>query len=151
MPSDLLQQAREVFAHDRFATDLTGITLHAAALKAAGRSGTATCHLTVQPVHRNAAGIVMGGVLFTLADFAFAVASNLPHVAAGESLCWCSLNSTIHYLTTGSDNQLRATAHCIRQGRSTCLYSIHIHDGKGVLLATVETTGMKTTFHPNKQ
>ncbi len=151
MTHNLLQQAREIFAHDRFATDLTGITLQEATLSADGRSGAAVCHLSVQPIHRNAAGIVMGGVLFTLADFAFAVASNLPHIAAGESLCWCSLNSTIHYLTTSTDNLLCATTHCMRQGGSICLYNIHIYDSKGGLLATVETTGMRTTFRSNKQ
>ncbi len=143
---DLLQQACEVFAHDRFATDLTGVTLEAVAMDADGRSGSATCRLALQPHHRNAGGIVMGGVLFTLADFAFAVACNLPQVAAGTPLCWCSLDSTIHYLTTGHSDTLIATAHCVRQGRSTCLYSIRLHDGDGVLLATVETTGMKVAF-----
>ncbi len=151
MSHDLLQQAREVFARDLFATDITGVTLCEVSLNADRRSGNATCHLTLQPHHRNAAGIVMGGVLFTLADFAFAVASNLPHLAAGESLCWCSLNSTIHYLTTSSNNTLCATAQCVRQGRTSCLFSIRILDGDGVLLATVETTGMKVSFRPNKQ
>ena len=32
--------------------------------------------MKIEPRHRNAAGIIMGGAIFTLADFAFAVASN---------------------------------------------------------------------------
>ena len=36
----------------------------------------ARCSLTLEAKHKNALGAVMGGVYFTLADFAFAVASN---------------------------------------------------------------------------
>jgi len=36
----------------------------------------AICSLTLEAKHKNALGAVMGGVYFTLADFAFAVASN---------------------------------------------------------------------------
>jgi acyl-CoA thioesterase len=38
--------------------------------------GRATVKMTIEPYHFNAAGTVHGGAIFTLADFAFAVASN---------------------------------------------------------------------------
>jgi acyl-CoA thioesterase len=38
--------------------------------------GYAKVHCAVTEMHLNARGVVMGGVLFTLADFAFAVAAN---------------------------------------------------------------------------
>ena len=37
--------------------------------------GYAKCSLEIQPHHLNAANTVMGGAIFTLADFAFAVAT----------------------------------------------------------------------------
>ena len=39
----------------------------------------AVCSMEIRKSHRNAAGNVMGGVIFTLADFAFAVSSNNVH------------------------------------------------------------------------
>ena len=38
--------------------------------------GQAVTRMAVQPWHLNAVGIVQGGAIFTLADYAFAVASN---------------------------------------------------------------------------
>ena len=60
---------REFFAKDRFATR-NGITLEEVA------EGRARARLAVGPEHLNAAGVVQGGAVFTLADFAFAAASN---------------------------------------------------------------------------
>ena len=39
-------------------------------------AGTATASMQIKPYHYNAAGTVHGGAIFTLADFAFAAASN---------------------------------------------------------------------------
>ena len=54
----------------------------------------AKCTLEVQERHRNAMGAVMGGVYFTLADFAFAVAANWQEIGT------VSLHSDIAYLGT---------------------------------------------------
>ena len=62
-----LDEARAYFAGDRFATE-NGMTLDAIG------EGTAVCSVTLSPRHQNANGGIMGGVIFTLADFAFAVA-----------------------------------------------------------------------------
>ena len=63
-----LEQIREFFAKDRFATD-NGATIEEV------DDGYAKCSLEIQPHHLNAANTVMGGAIFTLADFAFAVAT----------------------------------------------------------------------------
>ncbi len=42
------------------------------------------CSLKLGPDHLNAGGTVQGGVVFTLADFAFAIACNLEDVEAGN-------------------------------------------------------------------
>ena len=64
-----LEQIREFFAKDRFATD-NGATIEEV------DDGYAKCSLEIQPHHLNAANTVMGGAIFTLADFAFAGASD---------------------------------------------------------------------------
>ena len=62
-----IDEIREIFRHDTFATN------NGAVIDEVGE-GYAKCSLTIGDGHRNAAGGVMGGVPFMLADFAFAVA-----------------------------------------------------------------------------
>ena len=62
-----LEEARAFFARDLYASEATGCVIDAVGDR------YARCSLTLQPYHRNAVGQVMGGVSFTLADFAFAV------------------------------------------------------------------------------
>lgn len=61
---------QEFFRADRFATD-AGIEIIEA------RAGYARARLTVGADHLNAGGRTQGGALFTLADFAIAVAANM--------------------------------------------------------------------------
>ena len=68
MPS--LEDIRERFAGDRYAAH-SGIIIEEA------REGYARCSMVIQPYHLNALNSVQGGALFTLGDFAFAVASSL--------------------------------------------------------------------------
>lgn len=144
MSDTLLDKARTRFSQDRFAADVTGITLTEASLPADGKGGYAACCLTLQDRHRNANGDVMGGVLFTLADYAFAVASNMAAVASASKLQWVSLHSSIHFLSAARGTTLTAVTHCLKQGHSTCLYAIAVSDDSGTLVAQVETTGMRT-------
>ena len=65
MDAQKLEQIQKVFANDRFATD-NGAVIEQV------DEGYAKCWLEIQPHHLNAAGTVMGGAIFTLADFAFA-------------------------------------------------------------------------------
>jgi acyl-CoA thioesterase len=47
--------------------------------------GRATARMAVQPAHLNALGIVQGGAIFTLADFAFAINVNITYLKAVNS------------------------------------------------------------------
>ena len=64
-----LRRIRETFAKDRFATENGAIIEEV-------REHYARCSIKLTERHFNAAGGVMGGVHFVLADFAFAVATN---------------------------------------------------------------------------
>ena len=97
----------------------------------------ARCTLRVEERHRNAMGAVMGGVYFTLADFAFAVAANWQEIGT------VSLTSDIAYLGTAKGDRLTAEAVCVKNGRTTSYYRIEVKDEFGKLAAIVNTTGYK--------
>lgn len=64
-----LEELNDFFGHDRFAE-------HAGCRIVEGSRDHAVCELDIKDHHRNALGNVMGGAIFTLADFALAIASN---------------------------------------------------------------------------
>lgn len=123
-----LKEIQERFKADRFAAAMGAEILEA-------RPGRAKCALTLGEVHRNAAGGVMGGVAFTLADFAFAVAANC------EKMGTVSLSSQIAYLSRPKGERLIAVANRVKEGRSTCYYTVDITDELGTPVAQVTTTG----------
>lgn len=119
-----------LFEKDRFATD-NGAVIEEV------DDHYAKCVLKIGDRHRNAMGAVMGGVYFTLADFAFAVASNWQQVGT------VSLNSEIAYLGSAKGDTLSAEAVCVKNGRTTSYYRIDVRDGQGNLVAAVNTTGYR--------
>ena len=124
-----LEQIRAYFANDRFASEGLGAVIEQA------EPGHAVCRMEIQPQHCNALGKPMGGAIFTLADFAFAVAAN-----AGQQPA-VSLSSQIAYLSTAKGNVLIAEARAVKRGRSTCYYQIDVSDELGTAVACVTTTG----------
>lgn len=124
--------ARTVFSSDRYACEVTGIQIDHVG------EHTATCSLHVDARHRNARNTVMGGVLFTLADFCAAVAANSETM---DCLQWVSLDSTIHFLSPALGDSLKVTCTALKTGRSTALYqSIIESPDNGKTVAIVETT-----------
>ena len=130
----LTEQARTVFVSDRYATELTGIQIDLVA------DHEAHCSLALEAHHRNARGVAMGGALFTLADFAAAVAANTDCLADGD-LHWVSLDANIHFLSPALGNSLKATCSPLKLGRTTALYQTLIESpDNGKRIAIVETT-----------
>ena len=125
-----LEEAREFFAQDRYATELTGITVEEIA------EHFSVCRLALTEKHRNAVGGVMGGVVYTLCDFAFAVATNDAehHVV--------TVVSQISYLSAAKGSTLYATANMVKDGRRTCFYTVTVTDELGTQVAVASTTGM---------
>lgn len=119
-----------LFEKDRFATD-NGAVIDEV------DDHYARCSLHIEAKHRNAMGAVMGGVYFTLADFAFAVAANWQEIGT------VSLNSEIAYLGAARGDVLSAEAVCVKNGRTTSYYRIEVKDGQGNLAAIVNTTGYR--------
>ena len=78
-----LEEIEAVFANDRFATEAAGCRV------VSGERGRAVCSMELADVHRNAMGNVMGGAIFTLADFALAICCNIgeePTVSVDSSI-----------------------------------------------------------------
>ena len=121
------EETRRLFQNDRFATD------NGAVIDEVDDS-YAKCSLKIEDRHRNAMGAVMGGVYFTLADFALAVASNW------EKMGNVSLNSEITYLTAAKGERLLAEAVCVKKGKTTSYYRIDVKDDLGNLTAAVTAT-----------
>ncbi len=124
------EEVRKFFENDKFATD-NGMVIEEYS------HHYAKCSFEIQPVHRNAMGNVMGGALFTLADFAFAVAANW------ENAGTVSLSSSISYNGVAKGNKVIASAECVKDGRSTCCYIIELKDDLDNLVATVVMNGFK--------
>jgi len=110
------------FERDRFAKE-NGIEVLEV------RPGFARTQMTVEPRHLNSIGILQGGALFTLADLAFAVASNSHGVVA------VACQADITWFKAVQSGLLTATAEEISRTRklSTCL--IRVTDENGELVA----------------
>lgn len=125
-----IDEAREYFKGDRFATE-NGMVIDELG------EDYALCSMTLTDSHRNAAGGVMGGVMFTLADFAFAVASNNRHNVTVAIAC------TINFMSGVKGDKLFALAKCVKDGRTTCVYDIEITDSEDRDIAKFTGTGYK--------
>lgn len=126
------EETIRLFENDRFATE-NGAVIDEV------DEGYAKCSLRLEDRHRNAMGAVMGGVYFTLADFALAVASNWKEMGN------VSLNSEIAYLTAAKGERLIAEAFCVKNGRTTGYYRIDVKDELGNLAAAVTSTTFRVS------
>ena len=127
---DTIESAREFFYKDKFAVD-TGITLDELT------EDFAVCSLKITDDHRNAYGGVMGGVIFTLADFAFAVLSNQIHQLT------VAQQVDIHYLSAPKGEKLIAKATCRKSGRTSSIINVDVSDDEGRDVAQFIGTGFK--------
>jgi len=105
--------------------------------------GFSVAELEITPDVYNAGGVVQGGAIFTLADFAFAGAANAGS-QPGERIVM--MNSTISVVRPGSGSKLRAEAKEIHRGKRTGLYEIQVTDDRGKLVAKITSTGFITSI-----
>ena len=125
-----VDDARAYFEGDRFAVE-NGMTIDAL------EADKCTCSMDILPRHRNANGGVMGGAIFTLADFAFAAASNNRHrPTVGQQV-------SVNFLSAARGTRLIARAVCRRDGRTSCVYNVDVRDDTGRDVAQFIGTGFK--------
>lgn len=96
------------------------------------REGFARAEMQLQPWHLNGARTVHGGALFTLADFAFAGASN----SSGQLAL--SINSSISIFKGAREGRLIAEAREVSCTPKLASYEVSIRNEAGDLLATFQ-------------
>ena len=126
MSNDLIDKVKS----DRFAAYI-GIKLIEA------RPGFAAAELELQEKHLNGVNIAHGGVLFTLADFAFAVASNSGGFAT------VAINVNISYYQSPRGKLLKAEASEIITRKRICGYNVDVFDEDGSLIARFTGLGYR--------
>jgi acyl-CoA thioesterase len=116
-----MEHIEKVFSKDQFA-QLAGIELVSVT------PGHAVCQMEIKPHHLNGLQSVHGGAIFTLADFAFAVACNSHGVPA------VAVNVNIAFLKAATSGVLRATA---RENalHKLASYTVEVTDASGALIA----------------
>lgn len=125
-----LEEAQKFFENDTFATN------NGMKIESINEDGC-VCGMDITKDHRNAYGGIMGGVIFTLGDFAFAVASNNVHTPT------VALNVNINFLSSSKGTHLTATAKCVKSGRTTSVYNVMITDEFDKEVAMFIGTGYK--------
>ena len=123
-----LEEIQGFFSLDRFATDACGCVIEVA------EPGHAVCSFEITDTHRNMRGNVMGGAIFTLADFALAVASNVGQEPT------VSVSNTIEYLRASRGTRLIATANADKAGRRLAFFTIDVTDNLGAHIARMTAT-----------
>ncbi len=125
-----VETAREFFYKDLFAVNM-GITLDELT------DDEAVCSLELNDNHKNAYGGVMGGAIFTLCDFAFAVLSNQIHQLT------VAQQVSINYLSAPKGEKLIARARCRKSGRTSSIVIVDVEDDLGRDIAQFVGTGFK--------
>jgi acyl-CoA thioesterase len=117
------ETARRIFARDRYA-QLSSIEIVETA------PGYCKARMQIEGKHLNSVGVVHGGALFTLADLAFAVASNSHGQVA------LAINAHITYLQSARSGVLYAVATEVDPPRKLGAYEVAISDENGRTIAT---------------
>ena len=125
-----IDEARDFFKNDRFATN-AGMTVDEMG------EDYSVCSVVLNDDHKNAYGGVMGGVIFTLADLAFAVcANNIHSLSVAQQV-------SINYLSAPKGTKLIAKAKCIKDGKTTSVITVNISDDTGRDVALFTGTAFK--------
>jgi len=126
------EEAKIFFATDRYANDTTEIEILEVS------EGYAKTRLRIKDKHLNGNNVVMGGCIYTLADYTFGIASN-----CGPMAC-VTLSSNIVFNSPGKGEYLYAQTEAIKTGRTICNYSVKVTDDNGKLVANADFVGCRT-------
>jgi len=88
--------------------------------------------MRIEDHHRNGINVVHGGAIFTLADLAFAAASNSHGTVA------VAINASIWYVKAALEGSLLATAREVSLNPKLATYSIEVTDEDGEIVAVFE-------------
>lgn len=125
-----IEEANEFFKKDVYAMETCGIKIT--------KIGEACeCQMEIGAKHLNALNSVMGGAIFTLADFTMAVALNYKSSPA------VTTSATINFLAPAKGKVLTSKAIPIRKGRTLSYYQVNVYDELGTHIAALTMNGFK--------
>ncbi len=125
-----LNDAREIFSKDLYATELSGAVIDEIG------PDYAKCSMKLTEKHKNAYGGIMGGAIYTLADFAFAVASNYD-----KDYATVSVVGQASFMSATRGSVLYAEAFLIKDGKSNCFFEVKVTDDLDKTVAVVNFNG----------
>lgn len=102
------------------------------------KPGYAKVQVAINANHLNGAGVVHGGLLFTLADFCFAAAVNSYGSVA------LSINASMSFFAKSTEGILTAEAVEISRSNKLSTCDINVKDQNGLLLANFKGTAYIT-------
>ena len=88
--------------------------------------------------HLNANGTVMGGAMFTLADFTLAIISNMDNKPT------VAIDCTIRFFSPAKGEKLIATGSANKAGRNVGFYTVDITDDLGTNVAQFVCTAHRS-------
>ena len=117
-----MENLKEYFKNDRFAAEAGVVIIEA---------GTGYCKakMEIEEKHLNAANVVQGGAIFTLADLAFAVAAN----SRGQLAL--AVNVSISFLKGKSSGTLFAIATEVADPKRIGAYDVLVTDERDEVIA----------------
>ncbi len=101
------------------------------------REGYARVRMRLRPDHLNGVGVAQGGAVFTLADFAFAVASNSHGTVA------VALDVSITFARAARTGVLTAEAREEAVSRRVSVCNVRVTDGAGEVVALFRGTAFR--------
>ena len=96
--------------------------------------GYAKVEVEVKDIYLNGANVIHGGFLFSLADYAFALASN------SRNNLSLAINANIIFHKAISNGKIYAIAKEIKDGKNVASYEIKIYENEKSIIATVTGT-----------
>jgi acyl-CoA thioesterase len=125
-----MENIKEYFKRDNFAA-ISGIELLDVS------PGYAKATMNLEEKHLNAMKTVQGGAIFTLADIAFAAASN------AYGTVTVAINANISFVKAGTGKTLTAEAKETSINPKISTYTVNITDDKGDLVAIFQGMGYR--------
>ena len=101
------------------------------------KSSYAKARMEIKPMHLNGGGVCQGGAIFTLADLAFAAATN------SHARLTLSITSNINFFKSESKGYLYAEAREVFSHKRLASCEVNITNEAGDLIATFSGTGYR--------
>lgn len=131
-----IQSLKDFFLHDEFARQ-NGIEIVEIA------EGYACTQVRIEPRHLNAGGYVQGGLLFTLADLAFAAATN------SHGTLTVTFTANITFVRGASKGIITAQAQELVNHHHLPFCEVRVTDEAGNLLAIFTASGYRKDGIPS--